>query len=144
MTPEEQIAALTAQLAAANATIDQRAEYASGLESQLVAVQGEKATLLSQNSTLTARVAELEPLEPPTGSVITPVEFQRRLIPARFRLPYLNEQVRAGWEAVFRDVVTTFREVYLTDPLLGAMLAKAVADQVLSQDEADAVKYYAP
>lgn len=139
MNPDEQIAELTAQLAAANATIDQRAAFANGLESQVTTLQAEKAALQSQNSTLTARVAELQPLEPPTGAVITVVEFQRRLIPARFRLPYLDEKVRAGWEAVFREVVTTFREVYLTDPLLGAMLAKAVADQVLSKDEAAAV-----
>ncbi|VTT96580.1 unnamed protein product [Gemmataceae bacterium] len=150
MTPEEQIAELQAALAAAQATIDgepartaaavaQSAAYASGLESTLAAAQADLATAQQQLAVATDRLATLDP---PAGSVITPVEFQRRLIPARFRLPYLSAEVRAGWEAVFREVLTAFSAICLTDPLLGGMLAKAVADGVLSQDEADAVGAY--
>jgi hypothetical protein len=150
MTPEEQIAELQAALAAAQATIDgeparvaaavaQSAAYASGLEATLSAAQ---ADLAAAQSALAVAADRLARLDPPAGSVITPVEFQRRLIPARFRLPYLSAEVRAGWEAVFREVLTTFSAIYLTDPLLGGMLVKAVADGVLSQAEADAVAAY--
>lgn len=152
MTAEERIAELEAALAAAQATIDgepartaaavaaahtQLAAYASGLESTLSAAQ---ADLAAAQSALAVATGELAVLKPPAGSVITPVEFQRRLIPARFRLPFLSEQVRAGWEAVFREVIPTFSAIYLTDPALGGMLEKAVADGVLSQAEADAVR----
>jgi multidrug efflux pump subunit AcrA (membrane-fusion protein) len=154
MTPEEQIAELQAALATAQAVIDgepartadavaaahtQLAAYASGLEATLSAAQSDLAAAQQQ---LAVATADLAVLRPPAGSVITPVEFQRRLIPARFRLPYLSAEVRAGWEAVFREVLTAFSAIYLTDPLLGGMLAKAVADGVLSQAEADAVAAY--
>ena len=190
MTPEEQIAALTAQVdlltterdnAVANAltaadvasatirtlqqtiggepartaaavqvatvtlaaTIDQRAAYASGLESQLTATQAERDAALKGLGAATqerdAALTELAALKPPAGSVITVTEFKKRLAPAYLVLASKPAELQGKWDRIMTGLLGAFTAVTLTDALTVAMVGTAVADGVLTEDQAKAV-----
>lgn len=77
---------------------------------------------------------------PAPGSVVPVGEFRERIVMAYLRLPTKDAATQAKWNVIIRDFLPLDRgPVNLLSPTTAALVAAAVADGLLTADEAAAV-----
>lgn len=91
-----------------------------------------------------ALVAALRRADTPApGSVIPAAEFRERIVMAYVRLPSKPTDVQAKWDRIIRDFLPPDRApVNLASPTTAALVGAAVADGLLTADEAAAAVAY--
>lgn len=79
---------------------------------------------------------------PPQGAVIAVQEFQRRILPARYNLYSLSPEIRTKWTDLLK-ILTSFDTIDLRDTNLANLMQAAIADNVITQEQANGILSYA-
>lgn len=140
---------LQRQLAEATATLAVRDTQLAARETQLAGQSLELAGLRQQVTTLTATLAtrteerdaalaQVAELTPPAGVVIPRGEFKKRLAPAYLVLASKDDATQRKWDRILDGLLADYTEVRLTDATVQALVGAAVADGLLTQQQAEA------
>ena len=73
------------------------------------------------------------------ADVLTKGEFLLKIVPATLRLPTLSEAIQKKWDRILA-LAEAATEFHVNDANIQGLLALAVADGLLTADEAEAVK----
>lgn len=135
MNPLEQIELLQAQLAARESQLAEQSLELAGLRTQIATLAADLATRTEERDNALAQVAELTP---PAGTVITRAEFKKRLAPAYLVLASKDDAVQRKWDRILDGLLGDYYEVRLTDATVQALVGAAVADGLLTKQQAQA------
>lgn len=87
----------------------------------------------------TALEAALRTAEtPPAGVIVPRAVFKKRIAPAYLALAGMDDAMQRKWDRVLGGLLDDFVEVTLTDPTLKGLVQMAVADGLLSPQQAAA------
>lgn len=88
-----------------------------------------------------ALVAALRAGDAPPNAPLPIAEFYKRLAPIYLSLAAASDQVQRKWDRIVGagGLLSKFDKVSLSDPTLGAMIGAAVADKLLTREQADGI-----
>lgn len=126
---------LAAQLAAREAQLAAQSLQVTALADQVVSLNAALAERTEERDEALAQVADLTP---PTGVVLPRSEFKKRIAPVYLALADKGESIQRKWDRILDGLLADYHTVRLTDPVLQALVALAVADGLLTQAQANA------
>lgn len=136
MTPQEQIELLQAQLAARDAQLATQSLRMAELQAQADAAAETLETRTRERDVARQNAADLTP---PAGSVISRGEFKKRLAPAYLALADATERIQRRWDRILNGLLGDYFEVHLNDATVQGLIAQAVTDGLLTQQQAATV-----